>query len=339
MYEEFYNLTGKPFQLSPDPSFFFGSRGHKRAMAYLEYGVEQAEGFIVITGEVGAGKTTLVRNLFDGLDRNQVIAAQLVSTQLEADDMLRAVCSAFGLEFRGNKAERLLALESYLLECQRKGKRCLLVVDEAQNLPPAAVEELRMLSNFQTSNGSLLQSFLVGQPEFRSTLQSPSMRQLRQRVIATYHLGPLDQEETRGYIEHRLQRVGWQNDPEFSNEAFEALHEYADGVPRRINTVCDRLLLMAFLEELHFIDSDTVQEVINELDQDFGVRGDEDDSGDQATGQNASTGAMDDQTASDIHARIEKLGARVSRLERYVVYTSKLSRQILTHVGKKNTND
>ena len=341
MYEEFYNLTGKPFQLSPDPSFFFGSRGHKRAMAYLEYGVEQAEGFIVITGEVGAGKTTLVRNLFEGLNRNEVIAAQLVSTQLEADDMLRAVCSAFGLEFRGNKAERLLALESFLLECQRKGKRCLLVVDEAQNLPPAAVEELRMLSNFQTSSGSLLQSFLVGQPEFRSTLQSPSMRQLRQRVIATYHLGPLDEEETRDYIKHRLQRVGWQNDPEFSNEAFEALHEYAAGVPRRINTVCDRLLLMAFLEELHFIDSDTVQEVINELDQDFGVRGDDDDNALQATVNEAgqgSTGAMDDETASTIHARIEKLGARVSRLERYVVYTSKLSRQILTHVNKKKTD-
>lgn len=341
MYEEFYNLTGKPFQLSPDPSFFFGSRGHKRAMAYLEYGVEQAEGFIVITGEVGAGKTTLVRNLFQGLDRNQVIAAQLVSTQLEADDMLRAVCSAFGLEFGGNKAERLLALESYLLDCQRKGKRCLLVVDEAQNLPPAAVEELRMLSNFQTSSGSLLQSFLVGQPEFRSTLQSPSMRQLRQRVIATYHLGPLDEEETRDYIKHRLQRVGWQNDPEFSNEAFEALHEYAGGVPRRINTVCDRLLLMAFLEELHFIDSDTVQEVINELDQDFGVRGDEDDASLQATVNDAAHGrssAMDDETASNIHARIEKLGARVSRLERYVVYTSKLSRQILTHVNKKKTD-
>ncbi|QIT56539.1 AAA family ATPase [Aquisalimonas sp. 2447] len=341
MYEEFYNLTGKPFQLSPDPSFFFGSRGHKRAMAYLEYGVEQAEGFIVITGEVGAGKTTLVRNLFEGLNRNEVIAAQLVSTQLEADDMLRAVCSAFGLEFRGNKAERLLALESFLLECQRKGKRCLLVVDEAQNLPPAAVEELRMLSNFQTSSGSLLQSFLVGQPEFRSTLQSPSMRQLRQRVIATYHLGPLDEEETRDYIKHRLQRVGWQNDPEFSNEAFEALHEYAGGVPRRINTVCDRLLLMAFLEELHFIDSDTVQEVINELDQDFGVRGDEDDTALQTTvneGGQGSSGVMDDETASNIHARIEKLGARVSRLERYVVYTSKLSRQILTHVNKKKTD-
>ena len=341
MYEEFYNLTGKPFQLSPDPSFFFGSRGHKRAMAYLEYGVEQAEGFIVITGEVGAGKTTLVRNLFEGLNRNEVIAAQLVSTQLEADDMLRAVCSAFGLEFRGNKAERLLALESFLLDCQRKGKRCLLVVDEAQNLPPAAVEELRMLSNFQTSSGSLLQSFLVGQPEFRSTLQSPSMRQLRQRVIATYHLGPLDEEETRDYIKHRLQRVGWQNDPEFSNEAFEALHEYAAGVPRRINTVCDRLLLMAFLEELHFIDSDTVQEVINELDQDFGVRGDEDDTALQTTvneGGQGSSGVMDDETASNIHARIEKLGARVSRLERYVVYTSKLSRQILTHVNKKKTD-
>lgn len=342
MYEDFYNLTGKPFQLSPDPAFFFGSRGHKRAMAYLEYGVEQAEGFIVITGEVGAGKTTLVRNLFQNLDRDHLVAAQLVSTQLQADDMLRAVCSAFGLDFHGNKAERLLSLESYLLQCQRAGKRCLLVVDEAQNLPAEAVEELRMLSNFQTANGSLLQSFLVGQPEFRATLQSPSMQQLRQRVIATYHLGPLNEAETRGYIEHRLRRVGWQHDPTFSDGAYTALHHYAGGVPRRINTVCDRLLLMAFLEDLHQIDADVVAEVISELDQDFGVRGDEDDEesleGFDGTDARNRTQALDGSEGST-HARLEKLEARVSRMERYVVYTSKLSRQILTHVNRrKSTN-
>jgi len=167
MYERFYNLSGKPFRLNPDAAFFYASSGHRRAMAYLDYGLHQGEGFIVITGEVGAGKTTLVRNLFDELDNYRRCAVQLVSTQLDADDMLRAVCSAFGLRADGTKAMLLFNLEAHLMDLQRAGQSALLVVDEAQNLEPSAVEELRMLSNFQTSKGSLLQSFLLGQPEFR----------------------------------------------------------------------------------------------------------------------------------------------------------------------------
>lgn len=340
MYEHFYNLSGKPFQLNPDPAFFYGSRGHQRAMAYLEYGVHQAEGFIVITGEVGAGKTTLVRNLFEHLDTDSLLAVQLVSTQLNADDMLRAVCGAFGLSDEGSKATLLRDLEAHLMDCQRAGKRALLVVDEAQNLEPAAVEELRMLSNFQTRWGSLLQSFLLGQPEFRATLQSPSMRQLRQRVIATYHLGPMDLEETQAYIEHRLRRVDWQNDPEFTPEAYRVLHEATEGVPRRINTLCDRVLLMGFLEELHTLDENAVGEVVREMEQDFqaprsafGVK--TDDTNGAGNGQmllDTRASELEDATVS---ARLERLDSRVSRLERYVVYTSKLSRQILTMVNRR----
>jgi len=171
MYEAYYGLSGKPFQLNPDPSFFFGSRGHKRAFAYLQYGVYQSEGFIVITGEVGAGKTTIVRNLFEQLDRSQLVAAQIVSTHLDADDMLRAVSTAFGLPTRAvDKATLLASLEAFLCQLAIERKRALLVVDEAQNLSPRAVEELRMLSNFQLGGHSLLQIFLLGQPEFRQTL-------------------------------------------------------------------------------------------------------------------------------------------------------------------------
>lgn len=334
MYEAFYNLTDKPFQLNPDPAFFYGSRGHKRAMAYLEYGVHQGEGFIVITGEVGAGKTTLVRNLFEHLDNDELRAVQLVSTQLNADDMLRAVCSAFGLPDEGSKATLLRDLEAHLLDCQRAGQRALLVVDEAQNLEPSAVEELRMLSNFQTSRGSLLQSFLLGQPEFRSTLQSPRMRQLRQRVIATYHLGPMSLDETQAYIEHRLTHVGWQDDPRFTEAAFQAIHQATEGIPRRINTLCDRLMLMGFLEELHTFDEDTVNEVTREIEQDFNaprepMEGEEDD----VNGAGSGTGADSPDLA--VSARLERLDSRVSRLERYVVYTSKLSRQILTMVNRR----
>ena len=221
MYESFYGLSGKPFQLNPDPAFFFGSRGHNRAFAYLQYGLYQGEGFIVITGEVGAGKTTIVRSLLEQLDRTKVVAAQIVSTQLDADDMLRAVGVAFGLPVRNvSKAMLLGSIEAFLCGLATEKKRALLIVDEAQNLTPRAVEELRMLSNFQLGDQALMQSFLVGQPELRTVMQSPRMQQLRQRVIASYHLGPLDATETQAYIEHRLHHVGWNNDPRFDPACF-----------------------------------------------------------------------------------------------------------------------
>src|SRR5574338_1381835 len=266
MYESFFNLQGKPFQLNPDPAFFYGSRGHRRAMAYLEYGLHQSEGFIVVTGEVGAGKTTIVRSLLEGLDPSRVVAANLVSTQVGPGDLLRMVAAAFGVPTRNlDKADLLLALETFLVSATAAGKRALLVVDEAQNLSPEAVEELRMLSNFQLEDHSLLQSFLVGQPEFRSIMQGVEMQQLRQRVIASYHLGPLDSEETRAYVLHRLAHVGWKDDPVFDPEAFHLIYGQTGGIPRRINTLCDRVMLGAFLGERHRIDGADVSAVISEL--------------------------------------------------------------------------
>lgn len=274
MYESFFKFKGKPFQLNPDPSFFYGSRGHKRAMAYLEYGLHQSEGFIVITGEIGAGKTTIVRSLLEHLDPAKVVAANLVSTQIDASDMLRMVAAAFGVPSRTlDKAGLLLALETFLVSVAASGKRALLIVDEAQNLTPAAVEELRMLSNFQLEDHALLQSFLVGQPEFRDIMQSGEMQQLRQRVIASYHLGPLDSQETRGYIEHRLGHVGWNNDPAFEPGAYTAIYGYTGGIPRKINTLCDRLLLGAYLSERHTIGEAEVREVIEELKEEFAAAG------------------------------------------------------------------
>ena len=270
MYETFFKLSGKPFQLNPDPAFFYGSRGHRRAMAYLEYGLHQSEGFIVITGEIGAGKTTIVRSLLEQLDPARVVAANIVSTQVDANDILRMVAAAFGVPSRNlDKAGLLLAIETYLVSIAAAGKRALLVVDEAQNLTPAAVEELRMLSNFQLEDHALLQSFLVGQPEFRDIMQRPEMQQLRQRVIASYHLGPLDAQETRGYIEHRLSHVGWSNDPSFEAGAFNAIYGYSGGIPRRVNTLCDRLMLAAYLGERHVVSENDVREVIEELKEEF----------------------------------------------------------------------
>jgi putative secretion ATPase (PEP-CTERM system associated) len=274
MYESFYGLTGKPFQLNPDPAFFFGSRGHKRAFAYLQYGIYQNEGFIIITGEVGAGKTTIVRSLLEQLDREKVVAAQLVSTQLDADDMLRAVGVAFGLPLKSvSKAIALGSLEAFLCQLAMENKRALLIVDEAQNLTPRAIEELRMLSNFQLGDQALMQSFLIGQPELRTMMQSPVMQQLRQRVIASYHLGPLDEAETQAYIEHRLKHVGWTGDPGFDPACFALIYSATSGIPRRINTLCNRLMLAGFLGEKHRLEPVDVQAIAREIREELGPAG------------------------------------------------------------------
>ncbi|MCW5626798.1 MAG: XrtA-associated ATPase [Burkholderiales bacterium] len=272
MYESFFGLSGNPFKLSPDPDFYYDSPIHKRAYAYLEYGLYQGEGFIVITGEVGAGKTTIVRNLLAHLDASKVVAAHLVSTMLDADDLVRAVCAAFGLPTRGTDKGSLLAeLEQFLKSIALERKRALLIVDEAQNLTARAIEELRMLSNFQISDRGLLQSFLVGQPELRKVMQHPSMQQLRQRVIASYHLGALDRQESIRYIEHRMLHVGWKRqDPTFEPGTMDAIYAFTAGIPRRINLVCNRLLLSAFLRDAHVLTPDDVGTVADELKEELG---------------------------------------------------------------------
>ena len=262
MYEDFYGLLNKPFQLNPDPSFYFASKQHRRAKDYLDYGILRNEGFIVVTGEIGAGKTTIVRGLLDSLESTRVVAAQLVSTQLEADDTLRMIGAAFGVRTKDvSKADLLMALEVFMVSQAGQGKRCLLVVDEAQNLSPTALEELRMLSNFQFGSQALLQSFLVGQPEFRTLLQGRNMQQLRQRVIAACHIGPLDEQETRQYIEHRLRCAGSTGQPTFDDDAHAGIYRLSRGIPRRINGVCDRLLLLGFLNSKKHFTASEVREV------------------------------------------------------------------------------
>ncbi len=268
MYEAFYGLSSKPFQLNPDPDFYYASKQHRRAKAYLEYGVSRNEGFIVITGEIGAGKTMVLRSLIGSLSGSNVIIGHLVTTQLGAEDTLRMVGAAFGFRVKDvPKSELLITLEAFLISQTSKGKRCLLIVDEAQNLTPRAVEELRMLSNFQFGNQALLQSFLVGQPEFRQILQQPEMEQFRQRVAATCHIGPLDVEETKAYIEHRLKCAGSSGKPSFEAAVFEAIFKASGGIPRRINAVCDRLLLSGFLAGRNHLTVADVEEVVAELQQ------------------------------------------------------------------------
>jgi putative secretion ATPase (PEP-CTERM system associated) len=309
VFETFYKLSGLPFLLTPDSRFFFGSSGHSRAIAHLVYGLSQQEGFIVITGEVGAGKTTLVEQMWSQLDRNTYVMARVVTTQVSGDDLLRLVMANFGLgETPGTDKATLLRRFEHMVRDQRKlGRRCLLVVDEVQNLSLAAMEELRMLSNITVDGKASLQTILLGQPQFRPILAGKDVEQLRQRVLASYHLGPLTEAETRGYIEHRLRTVGWKNDPAWSDDAFAAVHRNTGGIPRRINTLCSRVLLFGALEELHAIDAAIVETTAEELRQDLG----------------------DGLAAPAAGAETDELAQRIETLERLAAQQEKMSRRIL----------
>jgi len=269
MYDAFYRLKKKPFQLNPDTEFFFNSVVHKRALAYLRYGLAQGEGFIVVTGSPGTGKTLLVKALFENIRQDEIVAGLMVTSQVGAEDTLRIIAATYGLSYDGDaKAVLLKNLENFFKLKAREGKRVLLVVDEAQNLPHQSMEELRMLLNFEADGRSIFQVFMLGQDELRMGLQADNMEQVRQRITATYHLRALEKEETHDYILHRLVTAGWQNDPELTDEAFEEIYRFTGGIPRLINNLCDRLFLYGYLEELHVLTADAVKVVINEIEQD-----------------------------------------------------------------------
>jgi len=270
MYDDFYGLSGKPFQLTPDPAFYFESATHRKAMSYLGYGLAQGEGLIVITGEIGSGKSTLVAHLMDTIDDRRLTAAQLVSTQVGPDDLIRLVATKFGIAAEGaQKADLLRDIEDFLHAQARAGKRTLLIVDEAQNLPLAALEELRMFSNFQLGNQPLMQIFLLGQPEFRETFQeSPSLEQLRQRVIATHHLEAMEADEVEPYIIHRLAKVGWDGNPRFTADAMSELYKASGGIPRRLNVIASRVLIAGAIDQLMRIDGALVREVVADMGAD-----------------------------------------------------------------------
>jgi len=270
MYEDHYGLTGRPFALTPDPRFWYETATHRKAMAYLGFGLTQGEGFIVITGEIGSGKTTLVGHLVATIDRERQHVIQIVSTQVEGDDLLRLVAGGLGVAAEGlEKAQLLEGIEAGLRAVARSGRRTLLIVDEAQALPVSALEELRMLSNFQAGGQALVQIFLLGQPEFRERLHgADALEQLRQRVIAVHHLEPMEPEEIEPYMIHRLALVGWQGRPDFTGEALDALYKGSGGVPRILNQLATRVLLYGAIESLELIDADTVEAVIDDLKTD-----------------------------------------------------------------------
>jgi putative secretion ATPase (PEP-CTERM system associated) len=267
MYTDFYGLTDRPFQLTPDARYWFESRGHKKAMAYLGYGLAQGEGFITITGEIGAGKSTLVAHLMATIDRERLNAISLVSTQVEGDDMLRLAAQGLGLSTEGvEKAQLLDRIERELARVAATGRRTLLIVDESQCLAVSALEELRMLSNFTSQGRALIQILLLGQPEFRDRVNfDAGLEQLRQRIIASHHLGAMGAEEIGPYILHRLRVAGWQGRPGFDEGAFAAIHRHTGGVPRRVNQLASRLMLFASVEQAETIDEAAVENVAADM--------------------------------------------------------------------------
>jgi general secretion pathway protein A len=270
MFNDYYGLTGRPFQLTPDPAFYFESLTHRKALSYLSYGLAQGEGFVVITGEVGAGKSTLVAHLMATIDPARLTAAQIVTSKLDGEELVHLVAQAFGLIVDGHdKASALGAIEAFLHDEARSGRRCLLVVDESQNLQLEALEELRMLSNFQLGAHPLLQTLLLGQPEFRDLIQDhPQLEQLRQRIIAAHHLDAMELGEVQQYIEHRLKCVGWDANPKFDQRVFTEIFEATGGVPRRINQICNRLMLLGAVEQRSRIDGAMLSQVLEELEMD-----------------------------------------------------------------------
>ena len=271
MYEDHWGLTDRPFQLTPDPRFWFETATHRKAMAYLGYGLQQGEGFVVVTGEVGAGKTTLIGHLLEQVDPRGLHVVRLVSTAIDAADLLRSVATQLDVDPAGlEKAQLLTAIERGLHAVARSGRRTLLVVDEAQALPIAALEELRMLSNFQAGSHAMLQIVLVGQPEFRDRLNGAgALEQLRQRVIAVHHLDPMEEDEVADYVAHRLALVGWQGRPDFAADAFPALHAATGGIPRRLNLIANRALLHAAVAGEELIDAATVAAVCADMEADL----------------------------------------------------------------------
>src|SRR4051812_10381197 len=266
MYERFYQLRERPFALSPDPEYLYPSRVHQEALDYLRYGIESQAGFIVITGEIGSGKTTLLQTLLRNLDTETTVG-RIVNTMLEPRELLETILIDFGLDPTGRSKPLMLRdLSQYLVDQRVGGRLVLLVIDEAQNLGLGALEELRMLSNLETEKSKLLQIVLVGQPELRDKLAAPELEQLRQRITVSYHLPPLDAEETCNYINHRLRRAALGPPIEFPREATDLIHARSRGVPRIINVICDAALVFGYAEERRVFDGEMVREVLGELE-------------------------------------------------------------------------
>jgi general secretion pathway protein A len=266
MYESFYNLSESPFRLTPDPRFYYSSATHKRALTHLRFGFHQREGFVVITGKPGTGKTELMLHLLEGLPKERISYGKIVTSNLDANQTLQQVAAAFHIPAEGVKKGILLKkLEDFFLQQVRENRRLVLIIDEAHKLSINSLNELQMLTNFQLSGKVALQCFLSGHDTLKLKLQDPELLHLKQRVITSTFLTPLEKQETQHYIEHRLRCVGWNEDPKFNLTAYSLIHDVTEGIPRQINALCNRILLRAYAEQKHYIDEGMVSRAIDDV--------------------------------------------------------------------------
>lgn len=326
MYQEFYNFTGKPFQLIPDINCLFASRGHMQALAYFNYGLEQGEGFVTVTGEIGAGKTTLIHALLSELDGKNVIVKSMVAANLDSTGVLEMIASVFDLPHKDmSKVVLLKTIETHFLECREQGNTILLVVDEAQTLNADALEELRILSNLEDNGRAVMQVFLVGQAELRTTILSKEFEHLRQRIIASYHLDSLNEAETKDYIKYRLESVGWNNNPSITREVYNELHRWSGGIPRRINLLCDRLFVYAYLEEKSKLTKRDIMIVVKDMNKELGgERTNEFLHSVAGTSKSQEVDVILD--GSDINSRLDKIEQKLDLLLDSILHPKKKSR-------------
>lgn len=269
MYTKFYGLKEKPFEITPDPRFLYLSDSHKEALAHLVFGVKERKGLIVITGEVGTGKTTLIHTLMRLLSRmnGNTRTAYLFNPKLDSTDFLYYICWDLGIKLKErSKVRYLIKFHGFLLDCYSRNEKVVLVIDEAHSLEPALFEEIRLLTNLETPQKKLLQVILIGQPELNNLLDHPQSRPLKQRISLRYHLIPLNQEETKGYIRKRLATAGAVNPDLFSPKALGQIYKFSKGIPRLINVACDNALIRGYANDQKIIEDETVKEVIRHLD-------------------------------------------------------------------------
>jgi len=269
VYLEFYGLKHAPFDITPNPRFLFHSRKHREAFNHLLYGIRERKGFVQLTGEVGAGKTTLCRALLEKLD-GHYSTALILNPVLNSDELMKAIATEFGLKVKGrDRLETIAAIGEFLLKQIELGKETVLIIDEAQNLTEDLLEQVRLLSNIETDDRKLLQIVLMGQPELRDRLNNPRLKQLRQRITVRYHLAPLSRFEAAQYIQHRLVISGAKGAPFFTQPALWRVFNYSHGIPRLVNAVCDKALLAGFVEKSDRINYQMVGRAIRELEGDI----------------------------------------------------------------------
>lgn len=359
MYEAFFNLTKKPFDLLPDPEFLYMSSSHKKALSYLDYGIRERVGFILLTGEVGSGKTTIIRDLIRK-NLTNVILSKIFNTRVDSEQLIAMINDDFGLSVQNkDKISLLRDLNAFLIEQFLKGNKPVLIIDEAQNLDHDLLEEIRMLSNLETDNAKLLQIILVGQPELRKTLASATLVQLRQRISINCHIQPLSQQEIELYILHRMEKAGDRDAANFSQETINIIFTYSRGIPRLINIICDFILLAAFAEETRVIDAALVQDIIGDLDFVYHYWGceslDWQTSGEQSVETAAPVGRSEPTLSAmirDINDRLDKIGkesetasqkmlqemaAKISNLEKAVKSQQENTGTIIKKIFKSNS--